>query len=404
MLALEGIKVLDFCRNAPGMFATMILADLGADVLMIERPMDETRASYERIVSGIETREDERRHASFNALQRNKRSIALNLKEPEALEVFRRLAADADVVVEGFRPGVVDRLGVGYEQVKQINPRAIYCSVSGYGQTGPYSQMAGHDINYISFAGALGLIGDSPDGKPVIPLNLIADYAGGGLCGAVGILAALMAREKTGRGQYVDIAMTEGVLYMLCGAIGDALAQGYNATRGSDRLNGGSPFYNVYRTADGKYFSIAAIEPWFWENLCRAIGREDMIPHQQAGDEKRAEIAATLDAVFLTRTRDEWFETLRNANISVGKVYDLDEALSDPQALERGMVVELDEPGVSEGRVIQPGIPFHLSETPGKVRHPGSVTGQHTMEVLAALGYTPIQVDGLLARGIAVGS
>ena len=404
MLALEGTKVLDFCRNAPGMFATMILADLGADVLMIERPMDETRASYERIVSGIETPEDERRHASFNALQRNKRSIALNLKEPEALEVFRRLAADADVVVEGFRPGVVDRLGVGYEQVKQINPRAIYCSVSGYGQTGPYSQMAGHDINYISFAGALGLIGDSPDGKPVIPLNLIADYAGGGLCGAVGILAALMAREKTGRGQYVDIAMTEGVLYMLCGAIGDALAQGYNATRGSDRLNGGSPFYNVYRTADGKYFSIAAIEPWFWENLCRAIGREDMIPHQQAGDEKRAEIAATLDAVFLTKTRDEWFETLRNANISVGKVYDLDEALSDPQALERGMVVELDEPGVSEGRVIQPGIPFHLSETPGKVRHPGSVTGQHTMEVLAALGYTPIQVDGLLARGIAVGS
>ena len=404
MLALEGTKVLDFCRNAPGMFATMILADLGADVLMIERPMDETRASYERIVSGIETREDERRHASFNALQRNKRSIALNLKEPEALEVFRRLAADADVVVEGFRPGVVDRLGVGYEQVKQINPRAIYCSVSGYGQTGSYSQMAGHDINYISFAGALGLIGDSPDGKPVIPLNLIADYAGGGLCGAVGILAALMAREKTGRGQYVDIAMTEGVLYMLCGAIGDALAQGYNATRGSERLNGGSPFYNVYRTADGKYFSIAAIEPWFWENLCRAIGREDMIPHQQAGDEKRAEIAATLDTVFLTKTRDEWFETLRNANISVGKVYDLDEALSDPQALERGMVVELDEPGVSEGRVIQPGIPFHLSETPGKVRHPGSVTGQHTMEVLAALGYTPIQVDGLLARGIAVGS
>ena len=159
MLALEGIKVLDFCRNAPGMFATMILADLGADVLMIERPMDETRAAYERIVAGIAGPEDERRHASFNALQRNKRSIALNLKEPEALEVFRRLAAEADVVVEGFRPGVVDRLGVGYSQVKQINPRAVYCSVSGYGQTGPYSQMAGHDINYISFAGALGLIG-----------------------------------------------------------------------------------------------------------------------------------------------------------------------------------------------------------------------------------------------------
>ena len=403
MLALEGIKVLDFCRNAPGMFATMILADLGADVLMIERPMDETRAAYERIVAGIESPEDEQRHAAFNALQRNKRSIALDLKQPEALEVFRKLAADADVVVEGFRPGVVDRLGVGYKQVSEINPRAVYCSVSGYGQTGPYSQMAGHDINYISFAGALGLIGDSPNGKPAIPLNLIADYAGGGLCGSVGILAALMARDKTGRGQYVDIAMTEGVLYMLCGAIADALQHHYSPTRGANRLNGGSPFYNVYRTADGKYFSIAAIEPWFWENLCSAIGREDLVPHQAAGEEKQAEIATILEEVFLTKTRDQWFEALRDANISVGKVYDLDEALGDPQAIERGMVVELEIPAVAEGRVIQPGIPFHLSDTPGKVRHPGSVTGQHTAEVLASLGYTSVQIDGLLARGVVAG-
>lgn len=400
MLALENIKVLDFCRNAPGMFATMILADLGADVLMVERPMDETRAAYERIVAGIENPEDERRHASFNALQRNKRSIALNLKEPEALDIFYQLAADADVVVEGFRPGVVDRLGVGYEQVQEINPRVVYCSVSGYGQTGPYSQMAGHDINYISFAGALGLIGDSPDGKPAIPLNLIADYAGGGLCGAVGILAALMAREKTGRGQYVDIAMTEGVLYMLCGMIADAFSQGFRATRGANRLNGGSPFYNVYRTADGKYFSIAAIEPWFWENLCRAIGHEELIPYQQAGDEKRAEIARMLEATFLSQTRDQWFETLKDANISVGKVYDLYEALSDPQALARGMVVELETPGVEGGKVRQPGIPFHLSETPGKVRYPGSVTGQHTAEVLAALGYAPDAIADLQARGV----
>ena len=402
MQALEGIQVLDFCRNAPGMFATMILADLGAEVLMVERPMDETRASYERIVAGIETPEDERRHASFNALQRNKRSIALNLKEPEALDIFRKLATGADVVVEGFRPGVVDRLGVGYRQVQEINPRAVYCSVSGYGQTGPYSQMAGHDINYISFAGALGLIGDSPDGKPTIPLNLIADYAGGGLCAAVGILAALMARDKTGRGQYVDIAMTEGVLYMLCGLIADAFSQGYKPTRGGNRLNGGSPFYNAYRTADGKYFSIAAIEPWFWENLCRAIGREDLIPHQDATGDKREEIARALESTFLAKTRDEWFGALKDANISVGKVYDLDEALSDPQAVARGMVVELEAPGVPGGKVTQPGIPFHLSETPGAVRHPGSVTGQHTAEVLAALGYGPAEIAELRARGVAV--
>ena len=402
MLALAGIKVLDFCRNAPGMFATMILADLGSDVLMVERPMDEARAAYERVVAGIETPEDERRHASFNALRRNKRSIALNLKEPEALEIFRQLAADADVVVEGFRPGVVNRLGVGYEQVKEINPRAVYCSVSGYGQTGPYSRMAGHDINYISFAGALGLIGESPEGKPAIPLNLIADYAGGGLCGAAGILAALMAREKTGQGQYVDIAMTEGVLYMLCGIIADAFSQGYKPARGGNRLNGGSPFYNVYKTADGKYFSIAAIEPWFWENLCRAIGREDLIPHQQAGEDKRAEIVQTLEATFLSKTREEWFETLRNANISVGQVYDLEEALDDPQILDRGMVVELEAPGVPGGKVRQPGIPLRLSETPGQVRFPGSVTGQHTAEVLADLGYDTVRIAELKAKGAAV--
>ncbi len=402
MLALEGIRVLDFCRNAPGMFATMVLADLGADVLMIERPMDETRAAYERIVAGIESPEDERRHAAFNALQRNKRSIALNLKEPEALEVFQRLAAEADVVVEGFRPGVVDRLGVGYEQVNQINPRAVYCSVSGYGQTGPYSQMAGHDINYISFAGALGLIRESPDGKPVIPLNLIADYAGGGLCGAVGILAALMAREKTGRGQYVDIAMTEGVLYMLCGMIADALQHHQTPARGGSRLNGGSPYYNVYRTSDGKYISIAAIEPWFWENLCRAIEREDLIPHQDAGEEMHEEIRRVLEESFLKKSRDEWFEALGDSNISVGKVYDLEEALSDPQALERGMVVELAAPEVPQGKVTQPGVPFHLSETPGQVRHAGSWTGRHTIEVLSGLGYTAAEIDGLLARGVAV--
>lgn len=219
----------------------------------------------------------------------------------------------------------------------------------------------------------------------------------------MGILAALMARDKTGRGQYVDIAMTEGVLYMLCGAIADALSQGYRPTRGGTRLNGGSPYYNVYRTADDKYFSIAAIEPWFWENLCRAVGREDLVPHQGAGEEQRAEIARTLESIFLTRTRDEWFEALRDANISVGKVYDLDEALSDPQALARGMVVELEAPGVPNGTVTQPGIPFHLSETPGRVRHPGSVTGQQSTEVLVSLGYTPIQIDGLLARGVVAG-
>ena len=397
MQALEGIKILDFCRNAPGMFCTMVLADLGAEVLMIERPMDETRSAYEKLVAGIDGPEDERRHAAFNALQRNKRSIALNLKEPDAQQIFHELAETADVVVEGFRPGVMDRLGAGYETVRAINPRAVYCSVSGYGQDGPYSQMAGHDINYISFAGALGLIGPQ-GGRPAIPLNLIADYAGGGICGAVGILAALMAREKTGTGQYVDMAMSEGVLYMLSGLIADVLSRGVSADLGGNRLNGGAPYYNVYQTKDGKYFSIAAIEPWFWENLCRALGRDDLLAHQEATDAKKAEVEQALAETFLTKTRDEWFEALKDENISVGKVYSLEEALDDPHAQQRGMVLELEAPGI--GTVRQVATPIHLSETPGQVRHLGSVTGQHTSDVLKKLGYDAAAVAGLTHRRV----
>ena len=399
MQALEGIKVLDFCRNAPGMFATTVLADLGADVLMIERPMDETRAAYEKLVAGIDGEDDERRHAAFNALQRNKRSLALNLKRFEAQKIFQKLAETADVVVEGFRPGVMNRLGAGYEKVRSINPRAVYCSVSGYGQDGPYSQMAGHDINYISFAGALGLIGPQ-NGRPAIPLNLIADYAGGGLCGAVGILAALMAREKTGKGQYVDIAMSEGVLYMLSGLVSDVLSRGILAERGGNRLNGGAPYYNVYRTKDDKYFSIAAIEPWFWENLCRSVGLEDLLPYQDATGHKKAEVEQALTDTFSAKTRDEWFETLKDANISVGKVYSLEEALDDPHAQHRGMVLEIESSAIPEGKVRQVATSIHLSETPGQVRHLGSVTGQHTANVLEELGFDAAAVADLKQRQV----
>ena len=399
MQALEGIKVLDFCRNAPGMFCTTVLADLGAEVLMVERPMDESRSAYERLVAGIESEDDERRHAAFNALQRNKSSIALNLKEPEAQQIFHKLAETADVVVEGFRPGVMDRLGVGYEKVRSVNPRIVYCSVSGYGQNGPYSQMAGHDINYISVAGALGLIGEK-DGKPAIPLNLIADYAGGGLCGAVGILAALMAREKTGAGQLVDIAMSEGVLYMLSGLVSDVLSRGVSAERGGNRLNGGAPYYNVYRTKDDKYFSVAAIEPWFWENLCRALDRDDLMPYQESDGIKKIEVELALSEAFMTRTREEWFEALKDANISVGKVYSLEEALDDQHAQQRGMILEIETSDIPEGKVRQVATSIHLSETPGRVGHLGSVVGQHTGQILLELGFNAEAVADLVNRQV----
>ena len=399
MQALEGITVLDFCRNAPGMFCTTVLADLGADVLMIERPMDETRSAYEKLVAGIQGDDDARQHACFNALQRNKRSIALNLKDPEAQDIFQKLAETTDVVVEGFRPGVMDRLGAGYEKVRSINPRAVYCSVSGYGQDGPYAQLAGHDINYISFAGALGLIGPR-DGKPSIPLNLIADYAGGGLCGAVRILAALIAREKTGIGQYVDLALSEGVLYMLSGMISDVLSRGVSTERAGNRLNGGAPYYNVYQTKDGKYFSIAAIEPWFWTNLCHALDREDLLPHQDATGHQKTVVEQAFAEAFLAKTRDEWFEELKGANISVGKVYSLSEALDDPHVKERGMLLEIEAPDIPEGKVRQVATSIHLSETPGEVRHLGSVTGQHTSSVLENLGFDAATVADLIRRQV----
>ncbi len=402
MLALEGIKVLDLTRNAPGMFCTMILGDLGAEVLMVERPMSGPRADYERVVSGINSQEDEQRRARYNALQRNKRSIALNLKEEEAREIFYQLAREADVVAEGFRPGVVDRLGVGYNKIREINPRVVYCSISGYGQDGPYSNLVGHDINYISLAGALGLIGASEEDKPAIPLNLVADYAGGGLCGAVAVLAALLAREKTARGQYIDIAMTEGVFYMLAGVISEYLATGVSPRRASNRLNGGAHYYNVYRTKDDKFLSVAAIEPWFWNNLCEALNRADLVPFQSSGGRQQEEISKLLTDTFQTHTRDEWFEILKDRDISVGKVYDLEEALSDPQLLERGMVVEVEAPDDPDVKVVQVGVPFRLSDTPGRVRHTGSVTGQHTAEVLAGLGYTRDQVQDLRTRSVVV--
>ncbi len=236
--------------------------------------------------------------------------------------------------------------------------------------------------------------------SPPSPLNLIADYAGGGLCGAVGILSALMAREKTGNGQYVDIAMSEGVLYMLSGLISDVLSRGIKAERGGNRLNGGAPYYNVYKTKDGGYFSIAAIEPWFWENLCQALEREDLLPHQDATGAKKAEVEQALAEAFLTKTRDEWFETLKDQNISAGKVYSLEEALDDPHAQQRGMVLEIESRDVPGGKVRQVATPIHLSETPGNVRHLGSVTGQHTSDVLKELGFDPAAVADLTRRQV----
>ena len=389
--ALQGIKVVDLSRMAPGPFCTMVLGDLGADVVRLEEPGGGRMALARAGESDHATVE---RRAAFNALNRNKRSICLDLKDASAQEALHRLVAHADVFVEGFRPGVVSRLGCDYETLSAINPRLVYCSLSGYGQDGPYSNLVGHDINYISVGGALGVIG-AADGPPVIPYNIIADYAGGGFHAATAILAALMARGHTGKGQYVDVAMSDGVAYMLASLFSEYFATGAVPQRGVMGLNGGAPYYNVYRCRDGGYISVGCIEPWFWSELCRAVKREDLIEGQfdpDRADHLRTEMAA----VFATRDRDDWWEMLSGINnIAVAKVGLLDEVVADPQNQARGMVMDV---GAVNGETVrQVGIGPKLSDTPGSVRSLGATVGQHTNEVLAELGYSVDQIAEMYA-------
>lgn len=400
MLALEGIKILDMTRLAPGPYCTMILGDLGADILKIEEagPLTGRRAEQARGTPNAVPRPSTSGRASaFNALNRNKKSIALNLKTEEARQIFYKLAETADVVVEEFRPGVTKRLGVDYDTLKKINPRLIYCAVTGYGQDGPYRDRVGHDINYISIGGALGIIGEKGR-PPAIPHNILADFAGGGMHGAIGVLAALMAREKTGKGQFVDIAMTDGVVSLLGSLLSAHFAGGEVPERGNTMLSGAVPHYNTYQTKDGKYLSLGALEPYFFANLCRAVGREDFIPHENATGQKQEEIFAAFREIFLTRTRDEWFDLLGETDVCVGKVNTFDELAADPHLAHRQMIVEIEHPTI--GKVKQVGISVKLSETPGKIRSLAPSSGEHTNETLTGLGYSEQRINELRQEGI----
>jgi len=401
MLPLDHIRVLDLTRLAPGPHCTMILADLGADVIRIEEPGGGRRASVERSRMTEAERTALRRLAAFNALDRNKRSITLNLKAPEAREAFHDLARGADVIVEGFRPGVAQRLGVDYDTLAALNPRIIYCSISGYGQDGPYRLVVGHDINYVAISGALSMIGDA-DGPPAIPANLLGDYAGGGMHAAVGILTALVARERTGRGQFIDIAMTEGVMTLAASALSQTLATGEPVLRGRSRLTGAVPHYQVYRCKDGNYVAVGANEPWFFENLCRELGGEQFAGDHAATGDRREHVFAFFRDAFAQRTRDEWWELLKDKDVCVAPVYTLAEAADDPHVRARGMVVDL--PHEEFGTVRQVGISVKLSDTPGAVRHTAHERGADTETVLREAGWTSERIETLrTARGTDVG-
>ncbi len=388
MKPLDKITVLDLTRLLPGAVATMMLGDFGAQVVKIEEPVVGDPARHSR--AGI-FKKDGRPGAYFLATNRNKRSITLNLKHPAGREIFLKLAAEADVVVEGFRPGVMDRLGIGYESLKAINPRLIYCSISGYGQDGPYRDKAGHDINYISTAGLLGVNG-AKDGAPAIPGVQIADLAGGSLHAVVGILLALQARERTGEGQTVDISMTDCSLSLMYIPFAAYIANGTQPRRGAEGLSGRYACYQLYETKDGRYLSLGALEPKFWVNACGVLGREDLIASQFSDDHQQTAIDA-LREIFRTRSAAEWLAAFEGVDTCITLVKDIAEMIADPQIQQRGLIAEIEyAPGETLPQIAPV---IKLSATPGEMLTPPPQLGQHTRDVLVKLGYSEQQLEAL---------
>jgi crotonobetainyl-CoA:carnitine CoA-transferase CaiB-like acyl-CoA transferase len=395
--ALNGTKVLDLTGMGPASIAAMMLGDMGADVIKISMP---PKAGDRGVGGGIDFDELPERPAFDLECLRNKRNLALNLKTEAGRDLFYKLAETADIIIESFRPGVMDRLGVGYDTVAKKNPGIIFCSVSGYGQNGPYRNLPGHDANYAGMGGALGLVGNSKDEPPVMAQNTYADMTGAILQAVIGILSAICARGNTGKGQWVDISMTDSVVFTLSTIpeVSEYLLRGTVASRGETIFGGTQPWYSVYRTADDKYLSLCPLEPHFWGNLCKALDREDLIVCLYDMGPRMEELYEELRGIFRTKTRDEWFELLSKADVPMGKVQDIDEVFSDPHVRHRQMVIEVDHP--QYGKVKQIGFPVKLSDTPWKVRIPVALMGEHTGEVLSELGYSEDEINKLREEGV----
>ncbi len=370
--ALTGVKVLDISRLLPGPYCSMILADHGAEV------------------TAVEDRRFKADNLFFNSVNRNKRHMSLDLKSKDGKRIFFRLAKQADIILEGFRPGVVKRLGVDYEAVKEVNKDIIYCSITGYGQDGPMRDVAGHDVNYLSSAGILDLIG-TQDGPPIIPGVQFADIAGGSMNAVIGILLALYARGQTGKGQYIDISMTDGMLGFLTVPHFFQMLTGKGDTRSNSLLSHRYGCYNTYETADKKYLSIGAVENRFWKNLCQHLELPEYISLQY-NDNRRLEIIERLRSIFVTKSLSDWDYELANLEVCFSKIQNINEILEDPLFTTRQMVTEMEQKNGKSEKVL--GIPVKLSETPGSLRTPPDNFGEGTREVLAESGFTEEEIEG----------
>jgi alpha-methylacyl-CoA racemase len=398
-LPLADVRVLDLTRLLPGGFCSLLLADLGAEVTKVE---DTGMGDYIRwappYYGGEEQSALGTRSSLYLALNRGKRSVRLDLKQEAGREALLRLVERYDVVLDGFRPGVLDRLGVGYERLREANPAVVYCAITGYGQDGPYAQRAGHDMNFLGLVGLLGMTG-AADGPPVQAAGQIADLGGGALMAAVGVLSALHERERSGLGQAVDVSMADGALSWLAMVAGRYFCDGEVPRRGDGQLSGGILCYLPYEAADG-WVSCGALEPKFWASFCEGVGRPDLVEVQfepPASDAWR-EVAA----VFRSRTRAEWLAFNDERDCCIEPILDLDEALESELVRARGMVVEVDQPGL--GPVRQLGLPLKLDRTPGDPTRPAPAFGEHTEEALREAGYSDEEVAALLASGAAAGA
>jgi len=376
--------VLDLTRLLPGAMATLHLADMGADVIKIE---DTAAGDYSRTMGRVRDGMSD----SFRLLNRNKRAMRLDLKQARGREAFLKLAERADVVVEGFRPGVVAKLGVGYEAVSAVNVRIVYCSISGYGQDGPYAQRAGHDINYTGYAGVGDQIGTA--GAPVVPNFQIADLLGGALVPAMGILAALLDARSSGRGRYVDVSMTDAALAHAVFPLLGLLERGKAPARGTGMLDGGLPCYNVYRTQDGRFMAVGALERKFWATLCDILGCPDLGEKHLVYGADAEPVKARLEKIFASRTQREWTELFAGADCCVSPVLRIDEALANEQLRARRMVIDA-------GGVTQLALPLKMSEFRFGIERGAPAAGEHTDQILREAGYGDAEIAALRNEGV----